>query len=143
MWRADSEAQLGTHASPCPLPTPRQMPTLPVVDLSPFLLASTPAARAACASAVHNACLSFGFLYINGLDSVLSQEELGGSIAVARAFFNTPSAEKQKLRIRPGDGARGYQVGWRLSGCGVAGAYRYSGFAAAGGERYAVQGGSS
>lgn len=91
-------------------------PSLPIIDLSPFLLPSsssssqsTPTSRHQIARAIHDACLSFGFFYITGLDSVVSAEEMDGSLVAARDFFSRPEEEKRALRIREGDGARGWQ----------------------------------
>lgn len=86
-----------------------QPTTLPIIDISPFLLPSNPAARQATATSIHNAIVKFGFLYITGVESVVL--DLEEPLDVAREFFGRPAEEKAKLRIRAGDGARGYQVG--------------------------------
>ncbi|ORY87439.1 hypothetical protein BCR35DRAFT_289504 [Leucosporidium creatinivorum] len=86
---------------------PRQ---LPLIDLSSFLTpASSASSRAAVAQEVHAACAKFGFLYITGLDSVVSRDEMNHALAEARSFFlDTPEREKELLKIK-GDGARGWQ----------------------------------
>jgi isopenicillin N synthase-like dioxygenase len=92
-------------------PAPSAPLQLPLIDLSPFLTPSASnSSRAAVAEAVHSACSKFGFLYINGLDSVVSSEEMHHALAEARSFFlDTPESEKEELRIMKGDGARGWQ----------------------------------
>lgn len=55
-------------------------------------------------------CLTYGFLFINGLDSVVSEQDMADSLRIGREFFERPQEEKERLRIREGDGARGYQV---------------------------------
>lgn len=88
--------------------------TLPVIDLSSYLDASPnndalPAAQARTAAAIHEACLHYGFFYITGLDSVVSADEMDQVLAEARAFFQRPEEEKERIRIKKGDGARGWQ----------------------------------
>ncbi|KAK4690718.1 hypothetical protein P7C70_g9506, partial [Phenoliferia sp. Uapishka_3] len=84
--------------------------SLPVVDLSPFLLPSSSQARQTCADAVHNACINYGFLYLTGFDSVISEQEMNAPLDVSRQFFARPQEEKELIRIQQPDGARGYQV---------------------------------
>ncbi|GAA5826276.1 hypothetical protein JCM3770_001668 [Rhodotorula araucariae] len=84
--------------------------TLPVVDLSPFLSeTSDPRARGETAASLHAACLDYGFFYCTGFTSVVSDDERREALDVARQFFARPEDEKAALRIRPGDGARGWQ----------------------------------
>ncbi|KAI5475481.1 oxoglutarate/iron-dependent oxygenase [Pseudohyphozyma bogoriensis] len=84
---------------------------LPIIDISPFLAPPSPSnasARAATAAAIHQACASYGFLYVKGTG--LSATEMEAPLEVAREFFGRPMEEKKELRIRTGDGARGYQL---------------------------------
>lgn len=84
--------------------------TLPNIDISPFLGERTPSsllARQATAAQVHDACTRYGFFYLSGIESVVSQEEMDEALSVAREFFGRPEEEKAKLRIKKGDGARG------------------------------------
>ncbi|KAM0754922.1 Clavaminate synthase-like protein [Meredithblackwellia eburnea MCA 4105] len=85
---------------------------LPLIDLSPFLTPSNSSdkQRTSCAEAVHNACAKFGFMYLTGFDSVVPYDQFDTPLEVAREFFLRPSEEKQAIRIRQPDGARGYQV---------------------------------
>ncbi|BGO90317.1 hypothetical protein NBRC10512_005560 [Rhodotorula toruloides] len=87
--------------------------TLPNIDISPFLGERTPSsllARQATAAQVHDACTRYGFFYLSGIESVVSQEEMDEGLSVAREFFGRPEEEKAKLRIKKGDGARGWQM---------------------------------
>ncbi|KAJ8296038.1 putative 2-oxoglutarate-dependent dioxygenase [Rhodotorula toruloides] len=87
--------------------------TLPNIDISPFLGERTPSsllARQATAAQVHDACTRYGFFYLSGIESVVSQEEMDEALSVAREFFGRPEEEKAKLRIKKGDGARGWQM---------------------------------
>ncbi|GAA5967201.1 hypothetical protein JCM11641_000476 [Rhodosporidiobolus odoratus] len=84
--------------------------TLPLIDISPFLAKKPDSfARRSTADALRQACLRFGFFYLRGFESVVSAADMEEALAVARAFFNRPQAEKDELKIRKGDGARGYQ----------------------------------
>ncbi|GAA6019409.1 hypothetical protein JCM10207_001376 [Rhodosporidiobolus poonsookiae] len=84
--------------------------SLPIIDISPLLTAERdPAAVQLTGKAVHDACLRSGFFYLTGFESVVSQEDLIESLNVARGFLGRPQEEKDAIRIRPEDGARGYQ----------------------------------
>ncbi|GAA5936669.1 hypothetical protein JCM3775_000163 [Rhodotorula graminis] len=92
------------------LVNPPPSSSLPLIDLSPFLSPKPdPDAHRNTARKLHSACLDYGFFYCTGLDSVVSPDDMRHALDVARAFFNTPDDDKLKLRIKPGDGARGYQ----------------------------------
>lgn len=99
--RGSGKRTIAMTAAPAPVTT------LPLIDISPFLIPSTSAVRVQCAAAVHAAILEYGFFLINGLESVLSTEDLTTSLAVTREFFAQPAADKVALSIQPGDGARG------------------------------------
>ncbi|GAA6003119.1 uncharacterized protein JCM10292_002877 [Rhodotorula paludigena] len=88
--------------------------SLPVIDISPFLgpLSSSPdslQARKDTAARLHDACANTGFFFITGFESIVSADEMRESLDVARQFFGRPDDEKDKLRIKKGDGARGWQ----------------------------------
>lgn len=96
------------------MPSAIETSSLPVIDISPFLsqssdASSLAAARAQVGKQVHEACLRFGFFYINGLESVVSKQDMDDILATARAFFALPEEKKAQLAIQPGDGARGWQ----------------------------------
>src|SRR5271156_1389390 len=90
------------------------LPTLPIIDISPFLDPnSTPADRLRTAQALDHACRTVGFFYLTGHNIPIS--ELDEILAQAHTFFSLPDAEKQKIALKPvgvddGDGARGYQT---------------------------------
>ncbi|GAA5976006.1 hypothetical protein JCM10908_005354 [Rhodotorula pacifica] len=96
---------------------------LPELDLSPFLTnpgdSSTALRRRDTAANLDRYLTSYGFLYITGFDSVVSQQELDAVLEAARAFFARPEAEKAKLKTQRGDGARG----WQKMGENVTGGY--------------------
>ena len=82
---------------------------LPKLDISPFLdsARSDPALRQQVAADLDHHLTAYGVLYLTGLDAVVSQQDLDAVLDVSRAFFARPDAEKAKLRIQRGDGARG------------------------------------
>ncbi|KAL1594485.1 hypothetical protein SLS60_010245 [Paraconiothyrium brasiliense] len=88
--------------------------SLPVIDLSPFLDASsTSEDRAQVARSINHACTDFGFFYLTGHG--IQQARLEEVISLARQFFALPLEEKNKIKrhdaggLEGGDGARGYQ----------------------------------
>lgn len=99
-------------------------PTLPTIDISPFLPPHTPStsttsnnptptpAQLATAHALHAACTTHGFFYLtsHSIPSTLTSDVL----SLARTFFlGTPTSQKTLIARRnppEGDGARGYQV---------------------------------
>lgn len=87
------------------------MTSLPIINISPFLLpGSTLEDRKTTSSSIHAACQKFGFFYLKGMDSVVKAKEMEIPLATARDFFiHATSEEKERLTIRKGDGARGYQ----------------------------------
>jgi isopenicillin N synthase-like dioxygenase len=96
--------------------------TLPIIDISPFLVpSSTPEARKATASAVNRACTDYGFFYLTGHG--IPESKLDEVINLARRFFALPIDEKNKIKRHSaggsegGDGARGYQgIGENVTG---------------------------
>lgn len=82
---------------------------LPKLDISPFLdsARSDPAQRRQAAADLDHHLTAYGFLYLTGFDAVVSQQDLDAVLDVSRAFFARPDAEKVKLKIQRGDGARG------------------------------------
>ncbi|KAF2449411.1 Clavaminate synthase-like protein [Karstenula rhodostoma CBS 690.94] len=90
------------------------MMSLPIIDISPFLDASSsPASRQQVALFINNACTEFGFFYLTGHG--IPQAKLEEIISLARQFFALPNEQKNKIKRHDaagpegGDGARGYQ----------------------------------
>jgi len=71
---------------------------IPLIDLAPFR-ANTPQGKQAVAQAVGQACQEIGFLAVVGHG--LSPELIDGLYTSARAFFDLPAAEKNKLPMLP------------------------------------------
>ncbi|KAI1611909.1 oxoglutarate 3-dioxygenase [Exophiala viscosa] len=91
-----------------------KMPTLPVIDFSPYVdLNSTEASKQAVAQEIDRACREVGFFYLSnhGVDVSLLQQMIDN----ARTFFDTASdEEKDAIKIKPagdglGDLSRGFQ----------------------------------
>ncbi|KAF9741305.1 hypothetical protein PMIN06_002036 [Paraphaeosphaeria minitans] len=87
--------------------------SLPVLDISPFLDASsTPESRQQVAHSINHACTEFGFFYLTGHG--IPQTKLEEIISLARQFFALPNEQKNGIKrhdagLEGGDGARGYQ----------------------------------
>lgn len=88
---------------------------LPVIDVSPLLARSTPAACAAVARAIEGACRDTGFFYIvgHGVDA----EVVARLDRASRAFFALPLEEKMTIAMARGGRAwRGFfPVGGELT----------------------------
>ena len=92
-------------------PTP---PSLPIIDISPFLNpSSSPESLAKTSTAINHACTTFGFFYLTGHG--IPESKLTQVISLARQFFALPQDQKDKIKRydaggkEGGDGARGYQ----------------------------------
>lgn len=84
-------------------------PTLPVIDISPYLSATgSKQDRAATAKALHEACRDVGFLYLR-VSPFLSEEEMKEALDLGHEFFQRPPEEKDQISLTKGFGARGYQ----------------------------------
>lgn len=84
-------------------------PTLPVIDIAPYLSpAGSKQDRAATAKALHEACRDVGFLYLR-VAPYLTDAEMTAALDLGREFFHRPQEEKERIRLDNGDGARGYQ----------------------------------
>ncbi|PSN73688.1 naringenin,2-oxoglutarate 3-dioxygenase [Corynespora cassiicola Philippines] len=97
------------------MPTPSPPPSLPLIDISPFLdPTSTPLSRQKTATALNAACTSYGFFYLTGHGIPASR--LSQIISLARTFFSLALEQKNKIKRydaggpEGGDGARGYQA---------------------------------
>ncbi|MCJ1397439.1 hypothetical protein MMC11_000632 [Xylographa trunciseda] len=94
--------------------TSTSTPSLPLIDISPFLSPSSPtSALTACATSLSTACTTHGFFYLthHNLPPALTARVL----SLARTFFTTATPLEKRLITRQapghgyGDGARGYQ----------------------------------
>jgi isopenicillin N synthase-like dioxygenase len=78
---------------------------IPVIDIAP-LRAPDPAARAAVAAALGQACREVGFFYATGHE--MSAEMMDGVFAASRQFFALDLAAKRDLAMRRVGNNRGY-----------------------------------
>lgn len=88
---------------------PGTPPTLPVIDISPFVDAEKMKdveARKQVAQQIHHACAEVGFFYIT--NHGVAPELVEGVLSMAREFFGQPVEEKEKISIYK-HGVRGYQ----------------------------------
>ncbi|MCJ1406249.1 hypothetical protein MMC19_000314 [Ptychographa xylographoides] len=97
------------------MPSTPFSPSLPEVDISPFLGCSPdPSTLTSTATALSTACLEHGFFYLTNHD--IPPALTARVLALARTFFTeSTDAEKQVIKRQDagvgfGDGARGYQV---------------------------------
>ncbi|GAA5975604.1 hypothetical protein JCM10908_005214 [Rhodotorula pacifica] len=83
---------------------------LPMLDITSFLTSNgDESQRKEAAATLDKYLTSYGFLYLTGFDSLVSQQELDAVLEVSRAFFARPEQEKAACKIQRGDGARGWQ----------------------------------
>lgn len=91
---------------------PLKLRTLPVIDIAPFLhpedehFRGNNGGRAATAAALHAACLTYGFFYLD-ISSFAEDDETEELASLARTFFHLPQEEKDKIALANQDGARG------------------------------------
>ena len=81
---------------------------LPIIDVSPFL-SDDPAdapKRLAASAALHQACVEFGFFYLN-IRAYVDDSETEELARLAKEFFRMPQSEKDKLSLKNQDYARG------------------------------------
>ncbi|KAL4081059.1 hypothetical protein J3A83DRAFT_4204408 [Scleroderma citrinum] len=83
---------------------------LPTIDIGPYLdpTQSSSLERAAVSKALHDACVKYGFFYLN-ISKYVDPSEPEELTRLAREFFFLPHEEKDKISIRNQDHARGYQ----------------------------------
>ncbi|KAJ7780650.1 hypothetical protein DFH07DRAFT_437667 [Mycena maculata] len=86
------------------------MSSLPIIDIRPYLSPNhgNAAARRATSQALHDACLQFGFFYLD-LSAYVDPAVPEELATLARRFFRLPQADKDKLALSNQDNARGYQ----------------------------------
>ncbi|KDR82681.1 hypothetical protein GALMADRAFT_220671 [Galerina marginata CBS 339.88] len=82
---------------------------LPIIDIAPFLNseAGDDNKRAETASALHSACVEYGFFYLN-IEAFVDLSEPEELARLGREFFALPQEEKDKLSLKNQDFARGY-----------------------------------
>lgn len=78
---------------------------LPIIDIGPFLRASTLDERKPVARALRAACIDIGFFYLVGHD--FAAGEIDAMLTVGKRFFALPPTEKAKL-ARKNSEAMGY-----------------------------------
>lgn len=87
-----------------------QSPSLPVIDISPWLNANVVGrngGRQETSAALHAACLTYGFFYLD-ISSYVDAGETDDLVSLARQFFSLPEDIKDKYALRNEDGARGH-----------------------------------
>jgi len=83
--------------------------SLPILDLSPFMGASTPSSRLEAAKALDEACSTVGFFYLEGHG--IDTEEINHLHRLSKQFFSLPTTVKEEIAMSaasPTTG-RGYQ----------------------------------
>lgn len=81
--------------------------TLPIINLAPLLdRGGDFAASASTSAALHDACVQYGFFYLD-ISGYVNPSELVQLTELARSFFSLPQEEKDKLALKNEDHARG------------------------------------
>jgi isopenicillin N synthase-like dioxygenase len=95
--------------------TPPSVPLdkLPIIDVAP-LLSNDPSpeareVRRKTGGALHQACIDYGFFYLN-ITAYVDSDEPQELTKLAREFFDRPQAEKDKISLSNQDHARGRLV---------------------------------
>jgi len=88
---------------------PVRQSALPIIDITPFLNDDPKDAilRVTTAAAIHNACVDYGFFYLN-ISAYVDRSVPEHLTQLAREFFMLPQEEKDKLALKNQDNARGY-----------------------------------
>lgn len=83
---------------------------LPVIDIGPYLVPdlSSVEERYTVSKALHDACVEYGFFYLN-ISKYVKPSEPEELIRLARDFFALPQEEKDRISVKYQDYARGYQ----------------------------------
>ncbi|KZW03339.1 Clavaminate synthase-like protein [Exidia glandulosa HHB12029] len=84
--------------------------TLPVISIAPYVhrTDTNEAERRATSAALHEACVNYGFFYLD-ISSFASHEETDELERLAHQFFELPQDAKDVISIENEDLARGYQ----------------------------------
>ena len=82
--------------------------TLPIIDIAPWVNGHdhNDSDRLSTAAAIHDACLEYGFFYLD-ITSFVSPEEPEELSRLAHVFFGLPQEEKEKISLNNQDRARG------------------------------------
>jgi isopenicillin N synthase-like dioxygenase len=84
--------------------------TLPIIDVAPLLDSghqdTDHELRASTSAALHDACVQYGFFYLN-ISAYVDPSEPEQLTELARSFFSLPQEEKDKLALNNEDNARG------------------------------------
>lgn len=84
--------------------------TLPIVSIAPYLSPASDASsmklRQETSAALHNACINYGFFYLD-ISSYVDASETAELARLAHEFFALPQAEKDSLSLKNEDQARG------------------------------------
>lgn len=81
---------------------------LPVIDIGPYLVPdlSSVEERYTVSKALHDACVEYGFFYLN-ISKYVKPSEPEELIRLARDFFALPQEEKDRISVKYQDYARG------------------------------------
>jgi isopenicillin N synthase-like dioxygenase len=84
--------------------------TLPIVSIAPYLSPASDASsvklRQETSAALHNACVNYGFFYLD-ISSYVGANDTDELARLAHEFFALPQAEKDSLSLKNEDQARG------------------------------------
>lgn len=86
---------------------PKAAESIPLIDLGPSFSGDLQA-RKGVAWELHKAAVDTGFFYIE--NHGVPQEMLDGQLALAKAFFDLPLAEKHKVDVAKSNCTRGYEA---------------------------------
>jgi isopenicillin N synthase-like dioxygenase len=83
---------------------------LPIIDIAPWVNGhdhkDSDSGRPSTAAAIHDACLEYGFFYLD-ITSFVVPEEPEELSRLAHEFFGLPQEEKDKISLNNQDRARG------------------------------------
>ncbi|KAL0578636.1 hypothetical protein V5O48_003379 [Marasmius crinis-equi] len=92
-------------------PQPPTPPQLPIISITPYLVndqsPSIAERRAATSAAIHDACLNYGFFYLD-ISAFADPRETEELASLAREFFALPQEVKDRLGLKNEDNVRGY-----------------------------------
>lgn len=87
---------------------PAKASSLPIIDIGPFLNSDSNNVdlRASTAAALHNACIEYGFFYLD-ISAYVDPSVPEHLTQLGRTFFSLPQEEKNEIALKNQDGARG------------------------------------